>query len=767
MNKRKLYNIIKYILVIMAFFAATFLLFTTQWILSTWKSLTIDEIIFHIKMPITGTSKDTIIGYCIPYGLFIILLSVFFILALLLTKSKKNHKLIIRISIVYCVLAFIVVFVRLNNRLNMIGYYNSRLEDSDFIDNNYVMPQYENISFPNNKRNLIYIYLESVETTFADKANGGAFDTNVIPELTQLSQENIDFSGEDKKINGGYVLPGTTWTMGAIFGQSSGLPLNSEVDANNLDTQENFYPTVISLGDILKANGYNNFFMLGSDARFGGREIYFKQHGDYFISDYNYAIDNMKIPSDYYEFWGYEDEKLFQYAKDELLELSSDDQPFNLTLLTVDTHFEDGYICRLCKDEFEDNQYANVMACSSRQVYDFIEWIKKQEFYDNTTVVISGDHLTMDSDFCNEIEGNYDRKVYTCYINSACKEGNEKKRLYSTFDNFPTTLSSLGVKIKGDKLGLGTNLFSKEETILEKYGTDYCREQLSKKSSYLLSMNEVLITDLFVERMRQEGKIRLDFDGDTTTISYDLNELGTNMVGLDDFSYITSLVWTEDSEEIKEFVLSSYDENKKTFCTNINSKNIGKPINVNIYLVDKYNNYYFLGKEYSVATSTDFVDFLKNINNPDYTIFITAKDDASNALTDEYMELLRNLGIKEKLNEGSRKSYYAIISQGEISERMSSNQLRYSGEFQDMGIKYIVKSAGFEVGDYSSIIINNKEYSLNQRGLNFVIYDNQKNKVIMSCNFDTFESLACVVMDLNSDKEKEKLMENYYKIIEE
>ena len=45
-------------------------------------------------------------------------------------------------------------------------------------------------------------------------------------------------------------------------------------------------------------------------------------------------------------------------------ELAAGEQPFNLTLLTVDTHFEDGYKCRLCDDRFGDNQYANAIACS-------------------------------------------------------------------------------------------------------------------------------------------------------------------------------------------------------------------------------------------------------------------------------------------------------------------------------------------------------------------------------------------------------------------
>ena len=102
--------------------------------------------------------------------------------------------------------------------------------------------------------------------------------------------------------------------------------------------------------------------------------------------------------------------------KKDLLELSKQDDPFNLTMLTVDTHFEDGYVCELCPDTFGDNQYANVMACSSKQVKEFVDWIQEQDFADDTTIVISGDHLTMDSDFCDDVEKRLSREKYTQLI---------------------------------------------------------------------------------------------------------------------------------------------------------------------------------------------------------------------------------------------------------------------------------------------------------------------------------------------------------------
>jgi len=49
---------------------------------------------------------------------------------------------------------------------------------------------------------------------------------------------------------------------------------------------------------------------------------------------------------------------------------------------------------------------------------------------------------------------------------------------------YPTTLAALGATIEGDRLGLGTNLFSNIETLAEKYGVEYVREELEKKSAF-------------------------------------------------------------------------------------------------------------------------------------------------------------------------------------------------------------------------------------------------------------------------------------------
>ena len=496
----------------------TFFFWGANWMLSVWTNISADELMYHLNAPIKGTNQDVIndgiVRWGVPGGITIIVVAVATILIYKRKGKKFFRNTLIILTLVSLLLAAFSVY-RIDSKMHIFEYMKNNSVSSDFIENNYVSPDDVVLQFPEQKRNLVYIYLESMEVTFADQASGGAFDRNVIPELTALARDNEDFSGSDDMLNGGIALPGSTYTMGALWAQSTGLPLKLEVSINDMDTQDSFFPGVVSLGDILERNGYTNELLVGSDAEFGGRALYYRTHGSYDIIDLNTAISSGRLPSGYRVWWGYEDEKLFQYAREEMTRLSESGEPFNVTLLTADTHFEDGYACHLCGDEFGDDQYSNVYACSSRQVAEFVKWIQQQPFYENTTIVISGDHPTMDSDYCENVSWNYQRRTYTTYINSAVTPVNPShRREYSTMDNFPTTLAAMGVQIQGERLGLGTNLFSDVPTLIESMGLDEIKVELSHRSDYMNAMNTVVINDSYLNRISTRSDLYLyDEDG--------------------------------------------------------------------------------------------------------------------------------------------------------------------------------------------------------------------------------------------------------------
>lgn len=524
---------------------------SVRWMFATWTNLSMDELVYHLTAPLDGTNTDMIWDYVRVCAVPTILVIFFLILILIAWRKKEKVHLFRGIINLVALVGIIVMLGYTWTELGVGDYLKDQNTESKFIEDEYVDPTDVEVVFPEQKRNLIYIFLESMETTYSDVDDGGAFDENVIPELTEIAQTNEDFSGADPKLNGGYSLAGTTWTMGAMFAQTSGLPLNISISANDMDTQDSFFPGVTTLGDILSDAGYTQTLLIGSEAQFGGRKLYFQEHGNYEMEDYSYAIENGLIPSDYKVWWGYEDQKLFEFAKEKLLQLSQGDEPFNLTMLTVDTHFEDGYVCEQCPTEY-DTQYSNVMACSSRQVGEFLKWIQQQDFYENTTIVISGDHPTMDSDYCEEIdqEGNYDRRVFTAYINAAAYAQDQQERTYSTFDNFPTTLAALGVQIDGDRLGLGTNLFSGTKTLLEEFGNSKVNAELKKKSEFIEKLSAMDKTNDAL--LIREGKMNgADADIDMTHVAEGYIPVAVTNVSdsiVNNLQGLVLTVWTEDGQ---------------------------------------------------------------------------------------------------------------------------------------------------------------------------------------------------------------------------
>ena len=523
-KKGGVWRIFLSLLIFLFLFFSILLYFALQYLLQNWSELTVDEILYHIKAPMGGANGHLVQLFLLTVLLPALLLTVLsFLLYLFLKRPEKGGDgtkfpklrcvtLFIRKHTLFLFFLFGLGFFSVTianawDSISLGSYLSSQISSSKFIEENYVDPKTVSLHFPEKKRNLIYIYMESTEMTFMDKAHGGAFPENLLPELTQLSEEEgEDFSGPGEKRNGGISMPGATWTMGAMFGQSTGLPLKISIEQNSMDSQEHFFPTVTALGDILAEEGYTQKFLLGSVGYFGGRELFMKDHGNVQVEDYSYWKRKNKFPKNYWVNWGFEDEKLFTYAREELTALAKENKPFNLTLLTVDTHFPDGYVCRLCKNTYPDNQYANVFNCTSRQVSEFVRWIQAQDFYNNTSIVISGDHPTMDHDFCNDVPKSYQRKVYTCYLNAAAKVKEKKERVYTTFDDFPTTLSALGVEIPGERLGLGTNLFSGEETLTEKYGKKEEKKELEKRSDFMVKLGAIDKDSAFKQKEEKEQK---------------------------------------------------------------------------------------------------------------------------------------------------------------------------------------------------------------------------------------------------------------------
>lgn len=469
---------------------------TAKWYLDRYGDIGFDSILFTMFSELNGVENGLVVDYICKTLVVSLLAAALFVFILFFSsdsaiciriknKTVRLYPFSRAVRSVIC-LAFSCVFIlKASNMSGLSAYIAASMSDPKVFDSEYVYPAETQLTFPENKRNLIYIFLESMENTFFDTSQGGAYSENTIPELYALAHSNVNFS-QNGGVGGCPQCSGATWTAGAMVAQSAGIPLKlpTEIDGNDYGYYTEFLPGVVTLTDILKDNGYYQALVIGSDAGFGGRDNYYLQHGIDDIFDYLSAPSDGIIEDGYCNWWwGMEDKYVYDYAKQCLNKVSKEDKPFAFTLLTSDTHFTAGYVCDLCPEGYAD-QYQTVYACASRQLNDFIEWLKQQSFYENTTIVIAGDHCTMDNDYMTNTLGfNENRYIYNCFINSAVEPVNSKNRVFTQLDMFPTTLAAMGVQIEGDRLAMGVNLFSDKQTLAEKYGFDAFNSMLSSKST--------------------------------------------------------------------------------------------------------------------------------------------------------------------------------------------------------------------------------------------------------------------------------------------
>lgn len=458
--------------------------FAARWYIRTYGDLGFDSILFTLFSDLGGVQSGLVLAFCLKAVVPAVMFTAAGILVIRLLRKTRAQRILTRVTAL-CLSLLMITQAAFATGLP--EYIYGLLNETPLFDQYYVQPTAENVKFPEEKRNLIYIFLESMEISYLSEELGGGQEDNLIPELYDLAAAHTNFSHDDRAVGGFLPVSGATWTIGAMVAHTSGVPLKLPPGvAENEYGQDDggFLPGITSLQNILHDQGYYQTLMVGSVASFGGRRQYYLQHGADHVYDISTARRDGIVPGDYFVWWGMEDKYLFEYAKQELTEISQKDQPFAFTMLTVDTHHIGGYVCEYCGTEHEE-QYENVMSCSSRQVLEFVRWLQQQPFYENTTIIITGDHLSMDKGyFDRNMEESYVRRNYNCFINAAADARFTKNRQFSALDMFPTTLAALGCTIDGEYLGLGVNLFSGRPTLIEKLGYEKFDRQLTLSSDY-------------------------------------------------------------------------------------------------------------------------------------------------------------------------------------------------------------------------------------------------------------------------------------------
>ncbi|MBR5598519.1 MAG: sulfatase-like hydrolase/transferase, partial [Alphaproteobacteria bacterium] len=158
--------------------------------------------------------------------------------------------------------------------------------------------------------------------------------------------------------------------------------------------------------------------------------------------------------------WGPSDKDVIKKFKELILEVNGK-QPFFAVMFTVDFHAN--------LSNFMDNPFFDtdeeIIASTINNFNEFIEWFEKQDFYENTSLVILADHKKMGNKIKNPKE-----KLYNAFFNvpKELEEGLNLDRTFNQVDIAPTLLELAGVKLKERQYGVGVSLFSNKKTLVER-----------------------------------------------------------------------------------------------------------------------------------------------------------------------------------------------------------------------------------------------------------------------------------------------------------
>lgn len=318
----------------------------------------------------------------------------------------------------------------------------------DYFAGSYVDPARVAVKSGKEKpKNLVLIYVESLENTYSDPA---LFGRDLLHRLNAYKSKPRVISFDNYR-----EMQGAHFTIAGIVATQCGLPLKSvALFGGNLQGEqvERFLPRARCLGDILASHGYTNVFLNGSSLAFAGVGKFFRDH------HYNRVVGREEWISEgerpeLMSGWGLYDDDLFRRARGELDKLMKSRKPFNLTVLTIDMHHPYGHLSSLCERQgYQD--FEGIVECTAGQVADFIDHIAAKGWSDRVAVVVQGDHLAMGNTSYDKLVKNPERRVFNLLV-GADKKVTKNTDEVTHFDMLPTILDLVGLKVEGERAGLG------------------------------------------------------------------------------------------------------------------------------------------------------------------------------------------------------------------------------------------------------------------------------------------------------------------------
>lgn len=310
------------------------------------------------------------------------------------------------------------------------------------------------------KKNIIKIHLESFQTFLINKKVNGK---EVTPFLNKLSSGNQDFTyfpnffhqtGQGKTSDSEFTMDNSLY----------GLPQGSAYSLKG----DNTYQSLPAILD--QKQGYTSNVMHGDYKTFWNRDQVYKHFGiDNFYDATYYDMSDDNIVN-----LGLKDKPFFKASADYQSKMK---KPFYSHLITLTNHYpftldeDDASIDKPNTGDSTVDGYIQTAHYLDQALEEYITDLKKKGLYDNSVIMIYGDHYGISENHNNAMEKLLGEKITPAkftdlnrtgfWLKVPGKSGGVNKEYAGQMDVMPTLLHLVGIDSK-NYLMFGSDMFSKQ-----------------------------------------------------------------------------------------------------------------------------------------------------------------------------------------------------------------------------------------------------------------------------------------------------------------
>ena len=318
-------------------------------------------------------------------------------------------------------------------------------------------------SRPAKKKNLVVIYLESLERGYLTAPELQPY----TKPLQQLVRDGVEFSNVAQ-------VRGTHYSAAGTVATQCGVPLlpgsTFNVYEAKIGNTSGVYNRMTCLGDVLKADGYDSSFFMSSDLdEFSYRTFLSGHSWNELYGDGNVTDQERQEYGDL--LWGVADELIFKKAREKLTVFAKQDVPFLLAVVTISTHGPDGFSYKNCND-FPDHtsRLPAALSCTSKHVLRLVNHVADLGLNDDTVIAIMSDHLAFNNVFTAALDANGPRRNLFFLLNAG--DSTIINKSGTAFDIYPTILDAMGYGLKNGRGNMGVSLLSDRPSMASQYGVE-------------------------------------------------------------------------------------------------------------------------------------------------------------------------------------------------------------------------------------------------------------------------------------------------------